>query len=43
MIPASAPDIIQNGSRVNSHEPMIPPAIAIKMLKDRADSVIGVP
>ena len=43
MIPARAPDIIQNGSFVMAQAPIIPPDIPIKMLKDNADSVIGVP
>ena len=43
IMPASAPDIIQKGSFVQIQAPMIPPAIAIRILKDRADNVIGVP
>jgi hypothetical protein len=43
MMPPSAPDIIQNGSRVTAQAPMMPPAKPIRTLKDMAESVIGVP
>ena len=43
MIPPSAPDIIQNGSRVITQAEIAPPAKPIRMLKVIADRVTGVP
>jgi len=43
MIPARAPDIIQKGSLVYTHAPMIPPAIPIRMLNESALKFTGVP
>ena len=43
IIPASGSDIIQERSLVQIHAPMIPSAITIRILNDRADRVISVP
>src|SRR5687768_5669732 len=43
MIPASAPDIIQNGSRVVAQAPMMPPAKLMSVLKANDDKVAGWP
>ena len=42
-MPASAPDIIQKGSRVVTQPPMMPPAKHIKVLNATAESVLGLP
>ena len=43
IIPASAPDSIQNGSRVTSHAPITPPENPISTLNEIAERVMGVP